>query len=55
VIHDCIIGHEPGKVHPDMNPNYLVNEPWWIPSQKQTRITFSTTSTFDSSNTVSRY
>lgn len=29
VVHNCKIGLEPGKIHPDMDPNYLVNRPWW--------------------------
>lgn len=30
VVHNCKIGLEPGKIHPDMDPNYLINKPWWI-------------------------
>ena len=29
VIHDCIIGFEPGKIHPEMIPEFLINELWW--------------------------
>lgn len=28
-IHDCIMGFIPGKIHPEMNPDYLVNTPFW--------------------------
>jgi hypothetical protein len=28
-IHDCIIGFSRGKIRPDMNPEYLINTPWW--------------------------
>ena len=28
-IHDCIIGYEHGKVQPDMDPTFLINDPWW--------------------------
>ena len=29
IIHNCTIGLLPGQVHPDMNQNYLINNPWW--------------------------
>ena len=29
VVHDCLFGFDIGKHHPDMNPRYLVNTPWW--------------------------
>ena len=29
VLHDCIIGIGVGKIHPEMNPAYLINTPWW--------------------------
>jgi hypothetical protein len=28
-LHDCVVGFGPGKIHFDMNPDYLINEPWW--------------------------
>ena len=28
-IHDCIIGFTLGKIRPDMNPEYLINNQWW--------------------------
>ena len=28
-IHNCIVGVKSGQKHPDMNPNFLVNIPWW--------------------------
>jgi len=33
VLHDCIIGFERGKIHPDMNSNYLINDLWWTEPQ----------------------
>jgi hypothetical protein len=27
--HDCKFGFEDGKIHPEMNPKFLVNKPWW--------------------------
>lgn len=29
VFHDCEVGFAPGKKHPEMKPQYLVNAPWW--------------------------
>ena len=29
IIHDCTVGIGIGKIHPVMDPAYLVNEPWW--------------------------
>lgn len=29
VYHNCIVGFRPGQIKPDMNPNYLINDPWW--------------------------
>lgn len=29
-VHNCIIGFTPGKIHPGMDPTYLINHPWWI-------------------------
>ncbi|CAB5190519.1 unnamed protein product [Rhizophagus irregularis] len=28
-IHDCIIGFTLGKIRPDMNPKFLINNQWW--------------------------
>ena len=28
-IHDCEIGIELGKIHPDMRSDFLINTPWW--------------------------
>ena len=28
-LHDCVIGFTLGKIRPEMNPQYLVNAPWW--------------------------
>ena len=28
-IHDCEIGIEFGKIHPDMKSDFLINTPWW--------------------------
>ena len=28
-IHNCVMGFEPGKIRPDMIPEYLANTPWW--------------------------
>ena len=27
IVHNCKVGLEPGKIHPGMDPDYLVNEP----------------------------
>jgi predicted aspartyl protease len=29
VVHDCAVGFSPGKIKPEMDPKYLVTEPWW--------------------------
>jgi hypothetical protein len=29
IVHDCIIGFGPGQIRPEMNPQYLINTPWW--------------------------
>ena len=29
VVHDCTFGFGVGMIHPEMNPIYLVNTPWW--------------------------
>ena len=29
VIYDCVIGLGVGKIHFDMNPEFLINKPWW--------------------------
>ena len=29
VVHNCTWGIGPGELHPEMNPEYLVNVPWW--------------------------
>ena len=29
VIHDCTIGFGRGKIQPDMDPGFLINNPWW--------------------------
>lgn len=29
VVHDCVVGFSPGKIRPEMDPKYLVTEPWW--------------------------
>ena len=28
-VHNCIVGFAPGQIKFDMNPDYLINEPWW--------------------------
>ncbi|CAG8759708.1 hypothetical protein GLOIN_2v1482001 [Rhizophagus irregularis DAOM 181602=DAOM 197198] len=28
-IYDCIIGFTLGKIRPDMNPKFLINNQWW--------------------------
>src|SRR5688572_5634589 len=30
VVHDCAIGFGIGQKHFEMDPNYLINIPWWI-------------------------
>ena len=32
--HDCIIGFGPGKIQPDMDTNYLINDLWWEEPEK---------------------
>jgi hypothetical protein len=27
--HECLWGTGSGEIHPEMNPYYLVNVPWW--------------------------
>ena len=27
--HECIMGYNPGQIHPEMNPAFLINAPWW--------------------------
>jgi hypothetical protein len=29
VKHECKWGFKEGEIHPEMNPEYLVNHPWW--------------------------
>ena len=32
--HNCVVGFTPGKIYPEMNPLYLINEPWWKEPQE---------------------
>ena len=32
-IHNCKFGLGLGQIHPDMQPEYLINEPWWQESE----------------------
>ena len=29
IVHTCKWGYTPGMEHPGMNPDYLINNPWW--------------------------
>ena len=29
IVHDCTIGYGLGKIQPDMDPSFLINNPWW--------------------------
>jgi hypothetical protein len=29
IIHDCTIGYGLGKIQPDMDPSFLINNLWW--------------------------
>ena len=30
VVHNCEFGLGLGKIHPEMNPEFLINLPWWV-------------------------